>query len=295
MAQQRLTKELVDTAVTNYRHKTEKVANLYQRGMISEDEACRVVAHAFHDAFWALIKRSYLKLDLNTANYEQFQKEYQIFLTGSDLIEHTHVPWLFDTKSGPEDASEEDQRLVFLLMEQMHIPPSLFEPISDSVIKPNKIYCHTYRSASVISISFECIDDGGLLSDYKPLGKNFTLVNTLGLKAEVTIKEDRRKENRMGMDFDEMVFQTESGLYVEKAEFLAEGSIEGYTAKDRSGNRDILIRLISPDRIHSLAYWENEEDYAAYSHYSLWQEYLAEESKRWRRDREHSISLFKRL
>jgi hypothetical protein len=293
MAPQRLTSELVDTAVADYRHTTERAANLYQRGMLTDDEGCRLVERAFYDAFWALLKRNNLKFDLNAANYEQCKKEFQNYLAGMGLSNAAHATWLFDVENEPEEATKEDQRFVFSLMEHMDISPSFFEPIPDSVVKPNKTYCHTYHSASSISISFECIDDGGLLRDDNPIGKTFTLVNTLGLKAEVTIKEDRRKEDRAGMDFDEMVCQTERGMCVVKAEFLAEGDIEGYTAKDRSGNRKVLIRLKSPDRVDSLSYWENEEDHAAYYNYPLWQEYLKEMDKRQRKNREHCRSLLK--
>ena len=208
MAPQRLTSELVDTAVADYRHITEWAADHYQRGMLTDDEGCREVSSAFYDAFWVLLKLNHLKFALNTANYEQCQKEFQLFLAGSDLSTPAHVPWLFDVKNKPEEASKEDQRLVFLLMEQLDVSPSFFKPIPDNVLKPNKTYCHSYNYCCIVSIPFDCIDDGGLLRDDNPVDKTFTLVNTLGLKAVLTIKEDRRKENYAGLDFDEMVYKT---------------------------------------------------------------------------------------
>ena len=145
MARQRLTKEVVETAVADYRHITEWAADHYQHGMLTDDAGCREVSSAFYDAFWALLNRNYLKFDLNTANYERCQKEFQTFLAGKDLPDTAHVPWLFVVESEPEEASMEDQRLVFSLMEQMDISPSFFEPTPDSVVKPNKTYCHTYH------------------------------------------------------------------------------------------------------------------------------------------------------
>lgn len=56
MAPQRLTSELVDTAVADYRHITEWAADHYQRGMLTDDEGCREVSSAFYDAFWVLLK-----------------------------------------------------------------------------------------------------------------------------------------------------------------------------------------------------------------------------------------------
>ena len=293
MAPQRLTSELVDTAVADYRHITEWAADHYQRGMLTDDEGCREVSSAFYDAFWVLLKRNHLKFALNTANYEQCQKEFLLFLAGSDLSTPAHVPWLFDVKNKPEEASKEDQRLVFLLMEQLDVSPSFFKPIPDNVLKPNKTYCHSYNYCCIVSIPFDCIDDGGLLRDDNPVDKTFTLVNTLGLKAVLTIKEDRRKENYAGLDFDEMVYKTDRGIVAKKAEFLAEGSIEGYTTQERHGSQEILVRLKSPGKINSLAYSEYSEDYNAFSDYPLWQEYLAEQREQWRRDREHSIRLLR--
>lgn len=59
MAPQRLTSELVDTAVADYRHITEWAADHYQRGMLTDDEGCREVSSAFYDAFWVLLKRNH--------------------------------------------------------------------------------------------------------------------------------------------------------------------------------------------------------------------------------------------
>ena len=64
MAPQRLTSELVDTAVADYRHITEWAADHYQRGMLTDDEGCREVSSAFYDAFWVLLKRNHLKFAL---------------------------------------------------------------------------------------------------------------------------------------------------------------------------------------------------------------------------------------
>lgn len=90
-----------------------------------------------------------------------------------------------------------------------------------------------------------------------------------------------------------MVYETDRGIVAKKAEFLAEGSIEGYTTQERHGSQEILVRLTSPDKINSLAYSEYSEDYNAFSDYPLWQEYLAEQREQWRRDREHSIRLLR--
>lgn len=113
MAPQRLTSELVDTAVADYRHITEWAADHYQRGMLTDNEGCREVSSAFYDAFWVLLKRNHLKFALNTANYEQCQKEFQLFLAGSDLSTPAHVPWLFDVKKKQKKLQRKIKGLCF--------------------------------------------------------------------------------------------------------------------------------------------------------------------------------------
>lgn len=273
MTQQRLTKELVTSSVASYLDEMKHAAKAYQRGILTEDYGYRIVEDAFYDSFWSVLKKNHLELKLDDTNYEQFKKEHQIYLLKEAMTNPNHVPWLYDVETAPVEASENDQKLFFALMDYFALSASFFEPYPDETLKPNKTYVHTYNSASVIWIPFNCIQDSGLLNDDNPAGKAYILVNDYGLKAEVTIQEDRRTENRLGMDFDEIVLHRDGEIAVLKAEFLATGNIEGYTAKERSGNAEILIRLISPDRIGWLSFWENADDLRAHYDHPIWKEF----------------------
>ena len=114
------------------------------------------------------------------------------------------------------------------------------------------------------------------MADDNPVGKTFKLKNDLGLEAIVTIKEDRRNRNRNGMDFDEQVFSSDGCTAAVFAEFL-----EGYTAKERTGNPEILVRHQNKgDRICWLAFWRDSSDEKAFSDYPLWQNYFDWGSKK---------------
>ena len=141
---------------------------------------------------------------------------------------------------------------------------------------PDLVPVHAYHSSGVMGTHFTCVDDGGLLTDKSPVGKTFRLKNDIGLEAVLKIKEDRRNADRNGMDFDEMVSSSSAGMFVLKAEFLAEGFIEGYTASERKHNPEILIRLKNNKKeIFWLAYWADAEDFEAHRKCPVWQEYYA--------------------
>ncbi|MBR2780322.1 MAG: hypothetical protein IKD81_02775 [Eubacteriaceae bacterium] len=130
-----------------------------------------------------------------------------------------------------------------------------------------------YHSEGVYTLEFNCVDDCGLLKDPDPVGKTFVLTDDMGIRAQIMVREDRRASERTGMDIDELVFTAGNGSTVKLAEFLAEGYIEGYTAKEGRSKPEIIIRTDSgAKRVLSLAYWEDENDSRAFSEYPLWQE-----------------------
>lgn len=274
MAQQRLTKELVDTAIANYRDEMESSTKQFLKGYLTNDDVFRLTERANYDFFWSTFKKKHIELQLNASNFKAFEEEYRSFLSGNSMEKANHTAWLFDTERMPVEASENDQKLFFSLMERFDLSPSFFEPYPDDVLTPNKTYCHTYHAYSSVRIPFHCIDDRGLLCDDNPVDKSFVLVNDLGLKAKVTILEDRRVGDRTGMDFDEIVFSTKNGIVTLKAEFLAAGSIEGYTAEEKRGDPEMLIRLNNKGEIAWLAYWENADDLHAHYNHPIWREYF---------------------
>ncbi len=272
---ERLTDGLAGTAVSEAFEAFRRTGGLYRMGILTEEECRRNMAQAFRGVFTGLFRDNMLELRLSGKNYTQFKKEYDEYLKGYDTASQDHIPWLFDTQDGLSEAHESDRRRFFRLMELFQIDPGYFEPVPENVPAPDKTYVHTYNSSSVCATRFRCTDDGGLLADADAAGRTYRLKNGLGLEAVLTVMEDRRRAGRKGLDFDEMVFRTDKGPAAMKAEFLAVGYIEGYTARERKGSPEILIRLEDGGRkVGLLAYREDPDDAEAHRNHPVWQEYF---------------------
>lgn len=252
MEKQRLSRELAESKTAEVFHEYKQIITLYQRGIWNKDMCCREMTRGFSEIFIKLPADHGLKLMLTSASYPQFAKEFAHYLNGDTAVNPDHSPWLVDAKNQLREAARQDQDTFFHLMKSFLVPPEYFSPRPDDMPVPNMVQIHPYSAACIYGIHFTCTDDGGLLTEKKPVGKTFTLTNDIGLKAVLTIREDRRQGDRNGMDFDEMVYISDHKLKVAKAEFLAEGCIEGYTACDRKGKRNILIRL---SEMGTKVYW----------------------------------------
>ena len=275
MEEQRLTDELIEQNLTRAFELIEKIRKQYRKGVLTEIMCLQELHSIFCDAFWKTLSDHRLKLHLTGMNYPLFAEEFEEYKNHNDAGNPNHLPWLYDiTACGSREAAKNDQKQIFRLMEMFCIPADYFEPIPENIPVPDIVGIHQYRIAGVYGTHFHCVDDGGLLSDGDPVGKTFVLMNDLGLKAVLTIKEDRRQENRDGMDFDEIVYSGDQGLIVRKGEFLAEGYVEGYTAKERTNNPEILIRLENGGtKVCWLAYWADTSDSKSVREYPMWQEY----------------------
>lgn len=98
------------------------------------------------------------------------------------------------------------------------------------------------------------------------------------------------------MDFDEVIYKADQGLRVLKAEFLAEGYIEGYTAKERVEITKILVRLCdNGKKVNWLAYHSSRDDDYAFYHYPLWQRYFESEQKQEIDIQNRVLALYDRL
>ncbi len=290
---QRLTDECVDAAVERALKKFDRAGEKFRRGLVTENECRRVLMEEFYTVFMGFFRENDIELELNETSYVQFAREFRAYKEGDDLSNPDHMPWLYDRTEEPCEAAANDQRQFFRLMERFHLLPEYFEPVPEGVPAPDIIPIHQYHSAGVYGTHFNCIDDGGLLADSDPAGKTFRLKNDLGLEAAVTIKEDRRRGDRNGMDFDEVVSSSNRGVVVALAEFLAEGCIEGYTAKERKCDPEILIRLNnSGENVCWLAYWRDPHDEEACRGCSMWQKYFDWAAEKERRQEEMLSCLF---
>lgn len=267
-----LTTESVKDTLEKTFQEFNHIGESYRRGFLNDSDFLYGMEQALYRGFWSFLSANGIELRINEANYPSFAKEYRACFDGVDEEGHSQHSWFCDRRDPTGEASANDSRMIFNLMGKYHMGPDYFEPIPEDIPRYSLHGIHQYHSAGVCGTDFNCVDDGGLLSDDRPVGKTFRLKNDLGLEAVLTIKEDRRNGNRSGMDFDELVISSDKGTEVLLAEFLAEGYIEGYTAKERTGNPDILVRLQNKGKqVCWLAYWRDSNDEKAFLDYPLWQ------------------------
>ncbi len=277
----RLTDELVEAEAGKAFEEFRRIGKQYWRGFLDETMARQEMRSGFSRIFMKLFRDHHLDLRLNRDSYPLFKEEYEACRKGMPFS--NHMPWLFDTEEDYE-ASERDQARFFDLMTRFHVSPDCFEPLPEEAAEPGIVPIHQYKLAGVYGIHFDVADDGGLLEEARPIGKTFRLKSRKGLEAVLTIREDRRQQDRSGMDFDELVVPTEHGLSVSMAEFLAEGYIEGYTARERTADPRILIRLEERGtRVSWLAFWSDPKDQEAFRNDPLWQDYFIWQEEKSRR------------
>jgi len=254
----------------------EKILTKYHRGMCTKDEVHSRFSSLEYKYFPRFIEGLGLKWVFTDETYNGFEEDFHSLLTTGDLKDENHIPWLFHEHFNERNEASKEDKINFLrLMQSLYMTPEEFIPCPSSIISPRKTIVHGWNRNSTNIILFECVDDSGLLSDPNPIGKTFILKNTLGLKAVLRIKEDRRENlTESKMEFDEQIYVTNKGLYVLQADFLTEGYIEGYTSKEEREMPEILIRLNYEKKIHSLSFWQTPEDFRAYQDFLLWQEYF---------------------
>ncbi len=271
-----LSDEIVNTKLDGILKAFQKTGAFWRRGILTEEEVRKELAEGFFSVFMTFFKENCLELRLDKENYACFAGEFEAYQSGSEPAASAHLPWLYDTEKTPCEAAGEDRRQFFRLMNVFHVAPDYFKApeYPENMAVPDRVPVHTYHSSCVMGTHFNCVDDGGLVSDESPVGKTFTLENDLGLRAVLTVREDRRNKDRHGLDFDEMVCPAEEGMLVLKAEFLAEGYIDGYTSHVRKHNPEVLIRLADGGKkVFWLAYREDGDDWKAYREHPLWHDY----------------------
>lgn len=94
-------------------------------------------------------------------------------------------------------------------------------PKSEARYQPGNRVTHVYSKSSTMVVEYNCVDDGGLVNDDAPIGKTFTLVNDIGLRAAVKIVEKREPPFNL--------FECDKDNYAPLGRYLAKGFIEGYT------------------------------------------------------------------
>ena len=274
---QHLSEEMIKAHAGLTLKKAERIWEYYRRGVVTTEELygrlCDAVAH---EGVYGLLKKSGLEMDLQKDRFECFRKDREAFQKGPEQEEGSFSPWLF-TLDKKEAACPEDHRLVLLLLDLLHLPAGYFEPFQESpgVIVPENIYAHGFGPCTAYFINYTCRDDGGLLSDPSPAGKTFTLTDHYGLKAALTIRKVRSARYWKEPDYygEYILYYPES--FPSGIEYLARGSIEGYT--EVPGTNDTEIRIdVKDGKIKSISYYEYIQDNRAFCAFPLWQPFFKE-------------------
>ncbi len=214
--------------------------------MLTDNECWSWMHSTFIEHFYDLLRNNGLRTNLNSKSWLRFLDDYALWSGNGTPCSLIEEPWLLDdnlddhyedkfwlaairpargygaTSSAfvfENEASIHDKSQFFKLMEAFRITTEYFEPLPEGIIAPDKHWTHTYTGGCTYVIGYNCVDDGGLLAESDPVGKTYILNNDLGLKAVVTITEDRRKQDRGQMDYDD---------FYPMGEYLSEGNIEGY-------------------------------------------------------------------
>ena len=140
---------------------------------------------------------------------------------------------------------------------------------------PENEWAHGYGPCAAYFIRYTCRDDGGLLSDLSPVGKTFTLTDHYGLKAVLTITKVRSFRYWKEPDYDAEYILSHPESFPVGIEYLAEGSIEGYTEVPRTNSTEIRV-YVRRGKIEDISYYEYLKDYCAFCEFPLWQPYIKE-------------------
>lgn len=239
----------------------------YHRGCLSSDDCRREIENIIWKGCFFYINEA-LTLNFNQHVWDIFLEEYRKIEQGILLTELHDISWL-NSKQWDETnkiwvpASAADRTQALRLMQAFRIPPEYFVPLPDDTPIP-QIRCRPSGGESCVNsaLSFECVDDGGLLSCKEPCGKTFTLKNELGLKAVITIKEKFPEAK-------EILHNRAS------ADYRGEGYVEGYTEMSFQREDPSLYIQLWRGKIDGIIVFISNVDNYAYHQYPMWQDYFS--------------------
>lgn len=214
-----------------------------------------------------------LQPDLRGGRFIAFKRDQEAFHKGMGPVEWGASPWL--TVSPGEAAGPEDHCLTLQLMELLHLGADCFRPFETEAPCPRNRESHAWHRCRACDLDFGCRDDGGLLSDPDPVGKTFILAGDYGLKAALTIREDKSGGDRSDYDPEALAGDAANAAFCRNGILSAVGSIEGYTQDLRTEGPEVLIR-ISRGKVTGLSYYESPGDREAHRAFPLWQQYYKE-------------------
>lgn len=272
---QRLTEELVTSSVDEAFEQFKRCGRLYKRGCLDYNSYYTKMFNIILEYYFRFLSDIGLKNVSCPKSWERLLEDYALWSEGKEPDSTIGQPWLIDKRSTDEarkskevskttnveiEASIKDKSQFFKLMEKYHIPIDFYTPIPEDIIAPYLNWMHTYSDNSLYQIIFYCIDDGGLLEEENPVGKTYTLINKLGLKAVLTITEVRKIQK-----------EDSRSLY---GKYLSTGYVEGYTAIERE-YPEVGIEIDKDGSILAFHTYLDRKDMSVFNNYPLWQNYLA--------------------
>ena len=266
----------------------------HTKGLIIEDELRRVFSEELYQGFYKFLDERGIRFDVTHDNWLSFTDDYRLWLQGSSPKSGKDIPWLRLSRTRDEAAIWEqanhegqpawakyyvelppkDKSSLFELMNAFDLPVDYFEPAANDVVfderKPAGIPSGSYGVGDPFVIYSNWSDADRLLQDSVPIGKTFSIVSDLDLKATVKITE-----------------KTDCGNPV----FIGEGTIAGYTT-----NRVRQLKISAKDgSIISINYVEYPEDADYYAKFPLWQkliEYRRYKQRIWEKTLDNLILRF---
>lgn len=259
-----LKSEEADIQIKELLYEFERIKKAYRGGLIAKNELIGFVYQSISKVFEVCFEKNGLIFTMDTKqNWIRFKEEYDLFSLGKLCSSKNGSVWLSYRHN--EEASYEDKSQWFRIVEAMHLPIDYFKPvdayIDNDIPRPDKTDVHYYHNCTVKSILFDCVDDGGLLTDKNPIGKTYVLKSNKGLSANITVKEYAKVSSKI-------------------CGFVCEGWIEGYTAKLPRKMPEISVYLNKENHIDYMSFYSSWEDQKVYNDFPLWQEYFKKDDEK---------------
>lgn len=257
-----------------------RIISMYEKGFTTETEArdnfmCAVL---YGDRNGGEITQLRKALGLSKLSYEdsiQFVADYNHWIHNEEInggwFDNLRFNWNSMDMASSDDGAEFKLSVleVLQLVDAILIPICAYKPIPSEIPEPVMDCIHVYANQSVYGIPFNCVDDGGLLSDSNPVGKSFHLMRNDGVKMHITITEFRPEGTPY--KYRNNVFSETSDHYI------GIGTIEDYyfnnTIPPSENLSFVLSKTNTIDYIVVTAFHDGEG--ATYSiDFPRWKEYL---------------------
>lgn len=259
-----------------------KLYRLERRGVLTED---MLRDELISDALYAmnlLFSKNGLRRRIDHGNWPRFLDDHALFKAGGQAGSVPENDWLRYNACEDRQRSGREENVpyawvsapgwakeqFFRVIDEFCVPPEYFAPMPKDIPDPNDIMTHRYGSSSDHLITFECVDDGGLLHDPDPAGRHFSLIGPQGTRAEITVL-------RVYAPGEEKEFRNHH-LPVQAGSMEAKGWLEGYMTE-----REHSLSIDRPrGRVLSFSVTLDNDDENLFFSYPLWERFFA-----WHRQR----------